>query len=78
MIDCSAATQNLLLAAHAKGLGACWIGIYPREERIDRLTELLHLPDHIIPFSLVALGFPAEQKEREERYDDSRVHVDTW
>jgi nitroreductase len=78
MIDCSAATQNLLLAAHAKGLGGCWIGIYPRQERIDRLTELLRLPDHIIPFALVALGFPAEQKEREDRYDDARVHIDTW
>ena len=78
MIDCSAATQNLLLAAHAKGLGACWVGIYPRQERIKKLKELLRVPDHIIPFSLVALGFPAEEKQREERYDEDRVHVDTW
>ena len=78
MIDCSAATQNLLLAAHAKGLGACWVGIYPRQERIKKLKELLRVPDHIIPFSLVALGFPAEEKQREERYDEERVHVDTW
>ena len=78
MIDCSAATQNLLLAAHAKGLGACWVGIYPRQERIKKLKELLQVPDHIIPFALVSLGFPAEEKQREERYDEERVHVDTW
>jgi len=78
MIDCSAATQNLLLAAHAKGLGACWVGIYPRQERIKKLKELLQVPDHIIPFAFVALGFPAEEKQREERYDEERVHVDTW
>ena len=78
MIDCSAATQNLLLAAHAKGLGACWVGIYPRQERIKKLKELLRVPDHIIPFALVALGFPAEEKQREDRYDEERVHVDTW
>jgi len=78
MIDCSAATQNLLLAAHAKGLGACWVGIYPRQERIKKLKELLRVPDHIIPFALVALGFPAEEKQREDRYDEERVHLDTW
>jgi nitroreductase len=78
MIDCSAATQNLLLAAHAKGLGACWVGIYPRQERIKKLKELLQVPDHIIPFALVSLGFPAEEKQREDRYDEERVHVDTW
>ena len=51
-IDCSAATQNILLAAHAKRLGACWLGVYPREERVENLKKLFKTPKHIIPFPL--------------------------
>jgi len=76
--DCSAATQNLLLAAHALGLGAVWCGVYPRAERITALTELLELPDGIIPFSLVPIGYPGEEKGDPERMDPSRIHLDRW
>ena len=77
-LDCSAATQNILLAAHAKGLGSCWLGIYPRQERVTGMRKLLNIPEHIIPFSLVSLGYPAEQKGKEDRYDSSRVHHNKW
>ena len=77
-LDCSAATENILLAAHALGLGACWLGIYPREERIIGMKKLLHIPDHVVPFSLISLGYPAENKPREDRYDSSRVHHNKW
>ena len=76
--DCSAATQNLLLAAHAEGLGAVWVGIYPREERVARFRQLLGLPDQVVPLCLVPLGHPAEQLPRAQRYDASRVHQDRW
>lgn len=76
--DCSAATQNILLAAHAKGLGAVWLGIYPRETRIKGLQQMLNLPDHIIPLSLVALGYPNEKKSPSDRYDQSKVHINYW
>ncbi|MEO0109926.1 MAG: nitroreductase family protein [candidate division WOR-3 bacterium] len=76
--DCSAATQNLLLAAHAQGLGAVWLGVYPREERINPFRKLFSLPENIIPVSLVAIGYPAERKEREDRYQESRVHYNFW
>jgi nitroreductase len=78
MIDCAAATQNILLAAHSLGLGACWLGLYPREGRVAGMRKLLRLPSNIIPFALVSLGYPAEIKSREERYNPSRIHHNKW
>ena len=76
--DCSAATQNLLLAAHAKGLGAVWVGIHPKEDRVARMQKLLDLPDHVIPMALVPLGYPAERIPRAHRFDASRIHRNGW
>jgi len=76
--DCSAATQNLLLAAHASGLGAVWLGVYPREDRIQNITRLLELPNHVDPLCAVALGFPVEKVEPEDRYREERVHRNVW
>jgi nitroreductase len=76
--DCSAATQNILLAAHATGLGAVWLGVHPEKVRIDGFRALCRLPDSIVPFSLVSLGFPAVRKEREHRFDPSRIHRERW
>ena len=76
--DCSAASQNILLAAHATGLGATWLGVHPEKIRIDGFRALFRLPDTIVPFSLVVLGFPVARKEREHRFDPSRVHREQW
>ena len=76
--DCSAATENILLAAQSLGLGAVWLGVYPVEERIAKLREMLGLPAHIIPFSLIPVGYPAENKDREDRYQKERVHYNRW
>jgi nitroreductase len=77
--DCSAATQNLLLAAHARGLGAVWLGVYPREERVASLKKVLGLPEQVVPLSVVSLGYPATKPEKPEgRYDESRLHYDRW
>lgn len=76
--DCSAATQNLLLAVHATGLGAVWVGVYPRDERVEGFRKLLGIPDTVIPFSLVPIGYPAEEKLPGNRYDASRVHTNGW
>jgi nitroreductase len=78
MIDCAAASENILLAAHALGLGACWLGIYPREGRVAGMRKLLRLPTHIIPFALISLGYPAEKKSFEERLSTSRIHYNKW
>jgi len=76
--DCSAATENILLAINSKELGAVWLGIYPREERINGMRKLLNIPEHIIPFSLISIGYPAEQKPLEDRYAASRIHQNKW
>jgi nitroreductase len=61
MLDCSAATQNMLLAAHALGLGAVWLGIYPVDERINGMRQLLNMPSRVVPISLVSIGYPGER-----------------
>lgn len=76
--DCSACTQNILLAAHSFGIGSVWLGIYPREERMSGIIQLLNLPEHIVPFSLISLGYPAENPVQPDRYDVSRIHNNKW
>ena len=76
--DCSAATQNLLLAAHALGLGAVWLGVYPVQQRVEKTQDLLGLPEGVIPLAIIALGHPAERKPPADRYDASRVHRNRW
>ena len=76
--DCSAATQNILVAITILGLGGVWLGVYPIDVRMDGLTKLLNLPETIIPFSLIALGHPDESKPPSSRYDESRVHHNKW
>ena len=77
-VDCSAATQNILLAAHGLGLGAVWIGIYPRQQRMEAIQRLFNLPGHIRGFSIIALGYPAERKSKPERFDKNKIHFEKW
>jgi len=72
--DCGAATQNILLAATAYHLGSLWAGVYPRQERMQAIQEVLHLPAHIKPFSLVVLGTKAEKKEPNDRFLAEAIH----
>jgi nitroreductase len=76
--DCSAATENLLLAATALGLGAVWCGVYPRQERVDAIREILDIEEPIIPLNLIAVGHPAEEKGSRTQYDGGRVHREKW
>ena len=77
--DCSAATQNLLLAAHVQGLGAVWLGVYPLEERVAGVKQVLGLPEQIAPQSIVPLGYPAAKPEPPaRRYDKTRLHYNHW
>lgn len=77
-IDCAAATQNILLAAHALGLGAVWTDVHLDEKRVVGMRELLGLPDHIHPLSLVPVGYPDEHPEPVDRFDASRIHLNAW
>lgn len=76
--DCGAATQNILLAATELGLGSVWLGVYPVEERMAALRELLGLPSHILPLNIVALGYPDEEKADVTRFDAAKVHYEKW
>ncbi|MBI9108935.1 MAG: nitroreductase family protein [Spirochaetales bacterium] len=78
VIDCAAAVQNILLAAHELKLGTCWIGVYPREPRVEGLKKLFSLPEQIIPHSLIALGHPAESKPANNNYRENRIHMEKW
>lgn len=76
--DCSAAIENILLAAHALGLGAVWLGLYPDAKREEKLAELIHYPTTVHPLGMVAVGFPAEQPVPEDRYKVERIHFNVW
>lgn len=76
--DCSAATENLLLAATALGLGAVWLGVHPREERVNPIRKVLNIPENIVPLNLISIGHPAEEKEPRTQYDELRVHLERW
>jgi nitroreductase len=76
--DCSAAIENLLLAVQVLGLGACWLGVHPRQPRIDALSKLLRLPEGVLPVSCIAIGWPAEEKPARTRFEPSHVHRETW
>jgi nitroreductase len=76
--DCSAAIENLLLAAHAQGLGACWVGLHPGEPLIQRVKEWLTLPPSIVPVAVISLGQPGEQQPPRTRFNADYVHHEKW
>jgi nitroreductase len=76
--DCSAATENLLLGVAALGLGAVWLGVYPKEERIAAARRILGIPETIFPLNLVSIGHGAEEKAPRTQYDEARVHREQW
>ncbi len=76
--DCSAAIENLLLGAHAQGLGACWVGIYPGDALVRRVRELLSLPGAVVPVAAISLGQPGEQLPPRTRYNAGFIHREKW
>lgn len=76
--DCAACTQNILLAATDLGLGAVWLGCYPREERVAYVKDLLEIPDGVIPFSVVPVGYPPKAYPPHDFYDKDKVHWEVY
>lgn len=76
--DVSAATENLLLAAHAIGLGAVWTGVYPDAERVKDVQERLGLPANVIPLAVVPVGYPTGPQKPKEKWDPANVHFNKW
>ena len=72
--DMSASIENLLLEADELGLGACWMALYPTRTRTENVRTLLGIPEELEPFALVSCGHPGEEKQQQDRFDESRVH----
>jgi Nitroreductase len=78
VLDCSAATENILLAATARGLGAVWTAVYPFDDRVNGIKKLLKMPDDVVPLCIIPVGRPAETPAPVNRFNPSRIHHDTW
>lgn len=76
--DCSAAVENILIAASALGLGACWLGVHPRDERVLHVQKVLEIPETVTPIAVVAIGWPRGKPKPRTRYDQSKVHYEQW
>ena len=73
-IDMAIAQENIWLETDSLGLGGVWLGIAPQQERMDKVAEILDLPDNVTAFSIFVLGYPAEHHNQEDRFDASRIH----
>jgi nitroreductase len=71
--DCGAVTENILIEAAAMGLGTCWCGVYPKDERIAEMEELFDIKKPKIPFCVIAIGYPDENPESRGSYEESKV-----
>lgn len=78
VLDCAAATQNLLLAARGLGIGSVWCGLYPQQERMTAMADLLRLPEGILPHALAVLGHPAQEFKKIDRFKPERIHRNGW
>jgi putative NADH dehydrogenase/NAD(P)H nitroreductase len=82
VIDAAIAAQNMTLAANDLGIGSVWLGTWPDETRVKRQAAIFQLPETIVPHSILALGYPAEDIDmravRPSRYEENRVHVNQW
>jgi len=76
--DCSAASENILLAAEAKGLGAVWIGVYPAEEKIEKVREILGIPESVIPLNIISIGRPTGKEKPKNKFDPKNIHWEKW
>ncbi len=76
--DCSAAIENLLLAASALGVGTCWLGVHPRQDRVEHISKLLNLPENVLPICAIAMGYPETDITARTRFRNSAVHKETW
>ncbi|MBM6991646.1 MAG: nitroreductase family protein [Prevotella sp.] len=78
ILDTSAASENILLAAHALGLGAVWTGVYPVKDRVKGISEVLELPEEVVPLSAIAIGYPAQKVTPKNKWDEDNVSYDAY
>lgn len=78
MADCAAATENILLAAHALGLGGVWLGVHPDEEKTSGIAKVLNIPKNFVPYSMMALGHPTKPEDPTDKFDPGSIHFNGW
>jgi len=76
--DCSAATENILLAAESMGLGAVWTGAYPSQERMSHIRKVLDMPENIVPLNVIPVGYPVGDENPKDKFDPANVHWEKW
>lgn len=76
--DVSAATENILLAAHSLGLGAVWVGVYPMADRVESIKTILSLPQHIIPLAIIPVGYPDGTFPPKDKWKPENVYRNQW
>ncbi|HPT11661.1 MAG TPA: nitroreductase family protein [Bacteroidales bacterium] len=76
--DASAATENLLLAAHGLGLGAVWTGVYPNQRRVEAVKAILNLPENIIPLNVIPVGYPKGPQAPKDKWNTDNIHYNKW
>lgn len=77
-LDCSAATQNILLAIEAMGLGGTWTGVYPSEDRMKVVSDALNLPEHIGALCVIPIGYPTGHETPKDKYNADKIHINKW
>ncbi|MBQ3943488.1 MAG: nitroreductase family protein [Elusimicrobia bacterium] len=76
--DCSAVSENILLAAESLGLGAVWCAVYPFDEKVEAVKNLFELPENIVPLNVIPMGYPETNEDAKEKYDSKKIHINGW
>ena len=78
LLDCTCASENILLAAEALGLGAVWTSVYPGKEVMDFVRKKLNIPQEVIPLNVIPVGYPTGEEEAKDKYDPRNIHWEEW
>jgi len=78
VLDCAAATENILIQSTIMKIGSVWLAVYPEPDRIEGIKKLFCLPEKVIPLAIVSLGYPDEYKKAVDRFKVGRIHYETW
>ena len=76
--DCSAVSENILLAAESLGLGAVWCAVYPFDEKVEAVKNLFELPENIVPLNVIPMGYSETNEDAKEKYDSKKIHINGW
>lgn len=76
--DCAAVTENMLVEANYLGIGTCWLGGYPNQDRLDNISNYFKLPEHIQPMWMISFGYPAEMPAKKDKWDETKIHWEQY